>query len=178
MGLPPEVGEKLFGIPTAGEPNTYEGKGELVAWHTRFKAAIDTLGVCYFTSLYMDAQDGITADEYAEALSAATGREISGEEFMTIGDRIHNVEKAFNTLHAAFTRKDDDPPLVYMKEPVKTGKHKGQLITREGHDKMLDEFYVAKGWDRLTSWQLKETLDKLGLPDVAERLQAASKLIE
>ena len=178
QGIPPELGQKLFGIPTAGEPTTYEGKGELVAWHTRYKAAIDTLGVCYFSSLWSDPQDGITADEYAEAVSAATGREISGEEFMEIGDRIHNVEKAFNTIHAEFTRKDDDPPLVYMKEPVKTGKYKGQLITRVGHDKMLDDFYTAKGWDRTTSWQLKGTLDKLGLPDVVERLQLASKLFE
>ncbi|MBW1860890.1 MAG: hypothetical protein JRJ02_00760 [Deltaproteobacteria bacterium] len=178
MGLPPELCEKLFGIPTAGNPTTYEGKGKLVALHTMYKAAIDTLGVCFFSSFVMDPQDGITMEEFAEALSAATGREISGDEFIKIGDRIHNVEKAFNTLHAGFLRKDDDPPQVYMKEPVKSGKFKGEIITREGQDKMLDEFYESKGWDLQTSWQRKKILVALELPEVAEALFKASKLID
>jgi len=172
----PEVAEKLFGVRTACVPTTYEGKGKLVAWTSQFKAAVDSLGVCYFTS-YWGSMEHCGPEDYAEAVSAATGREISAQEFMKIGRRIINVEKAFNTLHAGFTRKDDYPPLVYMKEPIKRGQFKGELITREGHDKMLDEYYEAQGWDKRTSWQTKETLEELGLHDVAERLREASKLL-
>jgi len=173
---PPELAEKLFGIRTACQPTTYEGKGKLVAWTSKFKAAVDTTGACVFTSLWV-SPDHCGPEDYAEALSAATGREMSADEFMEIGERIHNVEKAFNTLHAGFTRKDDYPPLVYMKEPIKSGQFKGELITREGHDKMLDEYYEAKGWDKKTGWQTKETLIKLGLPDVAERLRETRRLL-
>jgi len=173
---PPDVLEKLFGVRTACEPTTYEGKGKLVAWTSWFKAALDTTGADVFTSCWMSVEHCGPAD-YAEALSAATGRDISSDRFMEIGRRIHNVEKAFNTLHVGFTRKDDYPPLIYMKEPVKSGQFKGELITREGHDRMLDEYYEASGWDRKTSWQSEQNLVKLGLSDVAERLREAGRLL-
>jgi len=32
------------------------------------------------------------------------------------------------------------------------------------------------GWDKRTGWQLRETLDSLGLSEVVEKLQGASKL--
>ena len=149
---PPELLEKLYGVRTANQPTTYEGKGKLVAWTSNFKAAVDTTAACWFTSLW-GSTDYCGPEDYAEALSAATGREISSNEFMQVGERIHNVEKAFNTLHAGFTRKDDYPPLVYMREPIKTGKYTGEKIDIKGHDLMLDEYYEAKGWDRKTGWQ-------------------------
>ena len=95
---------------------------------------------------------------------------------MEFGHRIYNVEKAFNTLHADFTRKEDYPPIVYMKEPIKTGAFKGELISTEGYEKMLNEFYEANGWDKQTGWQFKETLENLDLPEVVEKLQEVSKL--
>ena len=175
MGIPREVPEKLFGVPTACEPTTYEGKAKLVSWFSRYKAAIDTTGACYFTS-YWGAFDLCHPEDYAEAISAATGREISGDEFMEVGQRIYNVEKAFNTLHVGFARKDDYPPLVYMKEPIKSGQFKGELLERDKWDKMLDEYYEEQGWDKKTSWQTEENLVKLGLRDVAERLREAGRL--
>jgi len=75
--IPSEVGEKLFGVSTAYNPTTYEGKGKLVSWFSHFKAAVDSLGVCYFTS-YWFYPEHCGPDEYAELLSAASGREISG----------------------------------------------------------------------------------------------------
>jgi len=173
--VPPEVGEQLYGVPTAFEPTTYDGKGKLVSWYTRFKAAVDALGVCYFTSWWL-SPEFCGPDDYAEAFSAVTGKEISGEQLMEVGRRIYNVEKAFNTLHAGFTRKDDYPPEIYMKEPIKAGPYQGELITQKGQDKMLDEYYEVHGWDKRTGWQLRETLDSLGLSEVVEKLQGASKL--
>ena len=101
-------------------------------------------------------------------------REISGQQLMEVGRRIYNVEKGFNTFHAGFTRKDDYPPAIYMKEPIKTGMYQGELITHEGHEKMLDEFYDANGWDKKTSWPTYETLEILGLPEVSKKLREKS----
>ncbi len=165
-----EVGEKLFGVRTAFEPTVYEGKGRLVAWTSWFKAAVDTTGFCYFGT-YWGSVEHCGPEDLAEAVSAATGREISSEEFMKIGRQIINIEKAFNSIHAGFTRKDDYPPIVYMKEPIKTGQFKGELVTREGHDMMLDEYYEANGWDKYTSWQYEKTLRELELPEVIEKLR-------
>lgn len=175
--FPAEVSEKLFGVSTAYMPTEYEGKGKLVAWFSHFKAAIDALGACYFTS-WWTSPEFCGPDEYAEALSAAGGREISREELMKVGQRIYNVEKAFNTLHAGFSRGDDYPPQIYMKEPIKSGMYKGELISEEGHEKMLNEFYEVNGWDKKTGWQTKVTLDEVGLPEVAARLKERSRLLE
>jgi aldehyde:ferredoxin oxidoreductase len=55
-----------------------------------------------------------------------------------------------------------------MKEPIKTGMYKDELITRDGHEIMLDEFYEVNGWDKQKSWQKEETLERLGLTEVAK----------
>ena len=164
-------------MPTAFEPTKYEGNGKLVAWFRKFKAGVDSTGVCYFAS-YWGSTEHCGPDDLAEALSAATGRKISGEEFLKIGERIVNVEKAFNTLHAGFTREDDFPPSIYIKEPIKTGQHKGEMATREGHDEMLKEFYEDHGWDKTMSRQPEKTLRGLELPEVAEKLKKAGKLVQ
>jgi aldehyde:ferredoxin oxidoreductase len=176
-GIPSQVGEDLFGVATAFEPTAYEGKGKLVAWMSKFKAAVDSTGMCYFAT-YWGSVEHCGPQDLAEALSAATGREITGETFLKIGERIVNVEKAFNTVHARFTREDDYPPEIYMNEAIQTGKFRGELVDRERYDEMLDEFYDAHGWDRKTSLQTEQALTSLGLHEVAEKLNAADLLPE
>ena len=78
-------------------------------------------------------------------------------------------------LHAGFTRADDYPPEIYYNEPIKTGQFRGELLVREEYEKMLDEYYETKGWDLRTSWQVKEHLHQLGLPEVVEKLREVSR---
>ncbi len=171
----PDVSKKLFGIATAYIPNSYESKGRLVSWFSHFKAAIDSIGVCYFTS-WWSSPSFCGPEEYAEALSAASGQDMDGEEFLLLGRRISNIEKAFNTLHAGFMRKDDYPPLICMKEPIRTGKYRGEFLSEEKYNDMLSEFYETNGWDKETGWQFEETLNKLELPEVAKKLKSASRI--
>ena len=122
--LPPDVGEKVYGVATAGDPRTYEGKAKLVFWHEQLKAVVDMVGMCYNTSQWV--HPGLLAPEdYARMLTAATGVEFSGEQLMLIGRRVHNIEKAINTLHRGFTREDDLPPRILMEEPVRMIYHQG-----------------------------------------------------
>ena len=43
---------------------------------------------------------------------------------------------------------------------------------------MLDNFYELHGLDKKTGWQTRETLENLGLDDLAEKLAKAGRLIE
>jgi len=95
---------------------------------------------------------------------------------MTIGRRIHNVEKAFNTLHAGFSREDDYPPPRFMNEPVKGGEWEGEILTKEGWDFMLDEYYRFSGWDKKTGYQLRKCLEDLDLKEVADDLDKVGRL--
>ena len=89
-------------------------------------------------------------------------------DILKIGERIYNIEKAFNSREG-LTRKDDDftNPEKFTKEAIPDGPAKGQVAER---DLMLDEYYRARGWDVKTGLQTYEKLAELGLSDIAEEL--------
>lgn len=173
--LSSEEGMRCFGVPTAGEPTIYEGKGKLVAWFEKYKIIADMAGLCLFTTYWIDTSL-IGPDDFAKLISLATGWKLEGEDLLNLGESIYNIEKAFNTLHAGFTRKDDRPPYKLTEIPVSSGEFAGEKLLPEKWEKMLDDYYIAHGWDIVTGWQTRECLLKLGLNDVKERLEKAGKL--
>jgi len=173
--MSPEESMRLFDISTAGEPTVYEGKGKLVAWFEKYKIIADMAGLCLFTTYWIDTSL-IGPDDFAKLISLATGWKLEGKDLLNLGESIYNVEKAFNTLHAGFTRKDDRPPYKLTEIPVSSGEFAGEKLLPEKWEEMLDDYYVAHGWDVVTGWQPKECLLKLGLNDVKERLEKAGKL--
>ena len=94
---------------------------------------------------------------------AYTGEEISPDQMWTRAEWVLNFERAFNTLHADFSRKDDYLPERIMKEPLNVGPFKGEYMDREKFDKMLDEYYEVQGLDKNTGLQTKEQLAGLGM---------------
>ena len=173
--ISPEESMRLFDISTAGEPTVYEGKGKLVAWFEKYKIIADMAGLCSFTTYWIDTSL-IGPDDFAKLISLATGWKLEGEDLLNLGESIYNIEKAFNTLHAGFTRKDDRPPYKLTEIPVSSGEFAGEKLLPEKWEKMLDDYYVAHGWDIVTGWQPRECLLKFGLNDVKERLEKAGKL--
>jgi len=157
-----EISEKLWGVPTAGDPTTYEGKAKIVVYYERLHAIMDALGSCFFTSNWI-SPDLLGPADYAELFSLATGLEMADEKLMMIGERIHTVEKMFNVYHAGFTRKDDYPPKRLMEESIKSGPFKGERLEKEKWDKMLDEYYELHNWDKKIGLPTKQTLQKIGL---------------
>jgi aldehyde:ferredoxin oxidoreductase len=156
--------ERFFGVKTAGDARTYEGKPKVVTYFEYVHALLDSLGVCFFTGNWT-TPDGIDPGELAQFYTLVTGIEISENELMKTGERIHNLEKMFNVRHAGFTRKDDYPPKRLMEEPVKSGPLQGELLKREDWEQMLDEYYGLHGWDKKTSWPTREKLEELGLDE-------------
>lgn len=169
-GTSDALGQAWFGVPTL-DPHSYEGKERLVYWFERYKQMLDSVGLCYFTGPIFDTGGRVGPLEIAELLSAATGQEYSADELLLYGRRAHNVQKAFNTLHAGFTREDDLPPRRFVEEPVKTGPHAGARIDLDQWNHMLDRYYRLHAWDPATSWPTRQTLDALDLSDVADRLE-------
>jgi aldehyde:ferredoxin oxidoreductase len=105
------------------------------------------------------------------------GTDLTEEDLFLIARRSYNLEKAFNTLHTDFDRKDDYPPKRFMEEPVKSGPYKGFRCEKENWDKMLDQFYELQGWDKKTGLQTRTLLKRLGMENVAQRLEKAGRLI-
>ena len=175
MGVSPDVCQRIWKIPGLDGPLSYENKAKLVVYYERLQAVLDSLGICMFCSNWAGV-DLLGPDDLAELYSSATGKEISGREIMLVGERIHNIEKAFNVLHAGFSRHDDYPPQKFMEEPIQSGPMKGEKLSKEKWDDMLDEYYELHGWDTTTSWQSRKCLEDLDLKNIADDLEKAGLL--
>jgi len=149
--------------------NSYENVPEDLYYNQKKKAVQDILGVCSYVY-------GQTIEDWVALLSSATGKEISKQELLHIGLQEHNLEKAFNTIHAGFDRNDDYPCHRYYNEPVRSGPYKGESIDHDIWDRMLDTIYKLHEWDIETSWQTRKGLEKIGLGDVADKLEKGNRL--
>ncbi len=145
----------------------------------QFKGVLDMTGTCLYNNglLSWETEPAPSSVGYiAELASALTGMDLGVDRLLWVSRRLHNVEKAINTLHGGFTRKDDYPPKRYWEEPVKSGPYKGDRIEHDKWDEALDAYYGLHGWDPETGLQTRRCLVDLGLEAVADRLAAAGLL--
>ncbi len=139
-------------------PYTAEGKGEMIKESYDVRCILHSLLVCDMPG----SQIPIPLDEgYSQYFQAATGKSLSVEDFRKIADRVETLIRMFN-LREGFTRKDDTLPYRTLFEPLPDGPAKGQCIGEENLNRMLDEYYEARGWD-LSGVPTEETLKKYQL---------------
>ncbi|AEA33804.1 aldehyde ferredoxin oxidoreductase family protein [Hippea maritima] len=134
------------------DKSSYEGKAKLTKKLQDITAALDSAGICLFTTF------GLKAKEIAELFASATGFECDKDEFVKKGERIWNLERIFN-IKAGFSSNDDRLPERMEKEPIKTGPAKGETTDIS---KMLPEYYRLRGWDE-NGFPTQEKLKELGL---------------
>jgi aldehyde:ferredoxin oxidoreductase len=173
--IAPEISNNLFGVTDVGPINSYEHKEKMVFWQQKLKGAFDAFGVCFLLSQWYGL-DALGVEDLAPLYESATGRKTSAEELMLYGQRIHNIEKAFNTLHADISRKDDYPPIRFMQERIESGPFSGEVIHQERWDNLLSSYYAIQDWDPETGLQQEQQLRGLGLDSVAEKLIKYRKL--
>jgi len=169
----PETVQRIWGIEPP-RPDQYEGKGRLVAWFERFKAVVDSLGLCYFATVWSDP-DLIGPDDLVDLIRLEIGLDFDVGEVMALGETIVNVEKAFNTLHAGFKREDDLPPQRLFDLAVSGGPFAGAKLDPASWDRALTDYYEAHGWDASSGLQIPEKLAEAGLSDIARHLVKAKK---
>ena len=177
MEMDNEMSMKLLGMPSklAQDPETFEGKPQIVYYFEILSRMCNTLGVCYHNSAWYDISFVNVAD-LAELVSAATGEEFTEDDLKEIAMRQLNMEKAFNLRFTNFARKDDMPTQRDMKEPVASGSRKGWKIDEDKYNAMLDEYYDLHGWERETSYPTRKTLEWYGLAEAARDLERIGKL--
>jgi aldehyde:ferredoxin oxidoreductase len=178
----PAAGRHLRGATHSFSPEKFRSWDNVVYnvhMQEQFKGILDMTGTCLYNNGLLSWETEITpksAEYISELASSLTGLDLNYERFTMIGKKLHNIEKAINTIHGGFDRKDDYPPKRYWEEPVKSGPYKGDHIDHGTWDKTLDEYYSLHGWDPETGLQTREGLEELGLMVVADRLVAAGFL--
>ena len=131
-------------------------KGELVAKTQHLMSLLDSLKLCKFTMF-----GGAKITHMLEWLNAVTGWEMTQTEFLKTGERIYNLKRMYN-VRCGITRKDDVVPSRMLREKRPEGGAADNLLP---FDKILDEYYTYRGWDK-TGLPTKEKLQELELSPI------------
>jgi aldehyde:ferredoxin oxidoreductase len=168
MGYPTEAVQR-YGkqyLPEIVDPSQTKYKPMVVKDGEEFCAIIDSVGICKFGTQFPPA---LYWEPIATALSLITGMELNVPKLKTIGERIVNLQRMYNVRHG-ISRKDDRQPRRLLEEKSPSGRAKGHVVYL---DKMLDEYYELRGWDRNTGLPTQRKLNDLGLEYTANELQNA-----
>ena len=112
------ISPEILGLPQPLDRFATEGKAEWTKIFQDFTAAIDSVGLCLFTSF------ALGADDYADLYNAVCGTNLSGNDFIEHGERIWNLERLFN-LKAGIDPSQDTLPKRLLEDPVQSGPSKG-----------------------------------------------------
>jgi aldehyde:ferredoxin oxidoreductase len=101
-------------------------------------AIFDAVGGCKFMGMVL------TAEDWATLISTLTGWKFTASDFRKTGERIYNLERAFN-IREGLTRADDTLPKRLLEEPLPEGPAKGHVVNL---GPLLDAYYKFRGWDK------------------------------
>ena len=146
------VASEIFGIPVKTDPTVSDEKAGLVKAFQDATGAVDSSGLCLFTTFAW------TLDDIAPQIDAACEGDWTAERLAEVGERVWNLERMYN-LQAGFTGADDTLPKRLLKDAAKPGPAEGKVNDLA---KMLPEYYETRGWtpDGVPS---NETLERIAL---------------
>lgn len=153
-----------LGIKEGLDRFAWKGKAKIVAKYQDWCTVCNSLIQCN-----MMLFGGVTLTDQAEMLSAITDWEVTAIELIKIGERVYNLQRAFN-VQLGISRKDDRLPKRMFK-PLETGGAAGKTPNLEP---MLKEYYALRGWDS-DGKPTTEKMQKLGLMEALNVRKEQSK---
>lgn len=139
-----------------------EGKAFVTKYDQDMNAFFYSVALC-------DMVTGAVGQERCvDLLNAATGWNMTSEEVPLIGERIWNIVRLFN-VREGFSREEDTLPERVFRDPLTTGVAAGKTIDRQNFEKMLNEYYEIRGWDR-NGIPTQKKCKELGLNSYYQRL--------
>ena len=170
-GLAKETVDHIF------TESDYSGKFN-VGRYTRYMEDMmrvkNAVGLCTIYTY----QGLLFGDDIAELYTAATGHEMTALRVVECGERIHNVAKMIN-VREGFSRADDAIPEVWFR-PMESPEgriemqdyYQTKTLTKSDTDKILDDYYDERGWDRDTGKPTPVRLKALGIEEFANESAA------
>ncbi|MHC4457333.1 MAG: aldehyde ferredoxin oxidoreductase family protein [Planctomycetota bacterium] len=157
-----DIKAAIYGDPPLVNPFTYQGKALMTKWFEDLLYGVNALGLCTFPADKL----ALGPTTYADLLSGYLGEEIEPQEYMQIGERIFNIQRLF-VIREGVSRKNDTWPNRFFEEKLPPGPAQGgAVVDRETIDRVLDEYYDARGWERTSGHPTLQTLNRLDLPRV------------
>jgi aldehyde:ferredoxin oxidoreductase len=148
--------------------STIAGKAEYAVRSQHYTAVGDSLVLCRFTG---ERGFGMLLnDAFPQMVNGVTGLGLTTGDIERVGERIINLERAFN-VREGIRRKDDQLPYRVMHEPIPFGPSKGRYCPPDELDRMLDEYYALRHWSR-DGVPTKEHLAALEIQDVIATMES------
>jgi aldehyde:ferredoxin oxidoreductase len=135
-------------------------------WSEDLIAVFNSIGIC----TRPPSLQTLGPKSIAKMLQTCVGWEIDASEVMRAGERIYNLQKIFNLRegekreHSTFHRR-------FTEEKLPEGPAKGMVVDQKEVDRMLDDYFEARGWNRKKGIPTKKKVKELGL---TKELAAAS----
>ncbi|MCG8564187.1 MAG: aldehyde ferredoxin oxidoreductase family protein [Desulfobacterales bacterium] len=144
-----QLWKKIKGLPNPGlfhsknsrytDPADHAKKGKA---NSEFVNVINGSGLCLFGGFL-----GTERLPVFDWLNAATGRNLTPDQYLKIGTRIQTLKQAFNIKHG-IRPMDNKPSPIAIGEPAQDkGANKGRTVDLE---EMMKEYWDLFGWDRDT----------------------------
>ncbi|MGD0826496.1 MAG: aldehyde ferredoxin oxidoreductase family protein [Desulfobaccales bacterium] len=161
-----QVAKEQFGSEEAAIPTSYEGKAMSAVISEHLERVPDNLGICkwiYGLFAYQDVNMAL------RLFNLATGKDWDMAQLLKVSEKVRNLERMFD-VRQGLTRKDDDLPKKFFEVPLSKGKFAGEVLDRAKFEKMKDEYYEIRGWNKETGIPTREKLVELGLEAVADEV--------
>jgi aldehyde:ferredoxin oxidoreductase len=158
-------GEGEFRHPDLGVPpydlNSFENRGREHEFVTSLVNAVSSAGLCLFGYMIM----GLST--IPEFVSCVTGWNMELEDIRFIGERIANVQQAFNIREGLNAIQFEVPDRAHKTPPPDKGPIAGRSCDI---DLLVKDWYKQLDWDTQTGKPSKRKLMELELEDVAATL--------
>ena len=125
---------------------------------TLYKQVADMAGGCLFAMIA-----GTQHWDLFAFFNAATGFQLSPDEYMEMGRRSQTMRQLFNLKQGVDPRDCFIPARMRGEPPLSAGPLRGKTFPLE---KMVELHWEAMGWDGQTGVPAEATLVKLGLDDI------------
>jgi aldehyde:ferredoxin oxidoreductase len=153
---------KIPPLITQKRKHTYEDSGQPVAMDIFFKMLMDGVGACLFGTSVGGPMP------LTEWINAATGWDLTSDDYLVIGERIQLLRHAFNVREGLNPVRDFKlHDRAWGNPPFDKGPHKKITIDM---DTMSKSFYEAMRWDINTGKPEIDHLRQMGLEDVSQVL--------
>jgi aldehyde:ferredoxin oxidoreductase len=186
---------RFWGGVEAADFSTYAGKALAAKIVQDRECAKESMVLCdvHWPMVVTSKSDpgGHVGDPAIESriFTAITGRKTSEDEWLGMGERIYNLERAIQLREGWGGRKGDTVLDYFFTHPLKKDEiffdtdcimpgPDGKIISRLGKvldrvefEKMKDDYYRLRGWDIETGYPTAAKISKLGLEDVARDLE-------
>jgi aldehyde:ferredoxin oxidoreductase len=189
------LAKRFWGDERAAEFDTPYKKGEAAVRIQNRSYAKENLVMCDWfwpVNLSGNSESGV-GDPALEAklFSAVTGEDMDEDGFLLTGERCVNQSRAIRLFEGGRGRVDDvleEALFTHPKEkdvmlsminpeyrmPASGGTTislKGAVVNRGFFVQMMDDYYLARGWDKDTGLFTRDKLAQLGLSDLLPKLQ-------